>query len=89
MSVYVDSVLPCVPTKNWRYKYSCHLIADTIAELHVFAACLGLKRNWFQDKTIPHYDLTMNKRREAVKLNAISISRNQFIALVKKYRRLK
>jgi hypothetical protein len=88
MSIYVDSILPCLPNKNWKYKYSCHLIADSIAELHAFAACLGLKRSWYQAfKAIPHYDLTINKRREAVKIGAISINRIQFTVLVKKYRR--
>ena len=73
MSAYVDSMLPCMPNTNWRYKYSCHLTADTVAELHSFAACLGLKRIWFQDKRIPHYDLTVSKRREAIKLGAITL----------------
>jgi len=73
MSVYVGPIMPCVPNKNWRYNYSCHLVADTVAELHSFAACLGLKRSWFQDKRIPHYDLTRNKRKQAVKLGAIQI----------------
>jgi hypothetical protein len=31
-----------------------------------------LKREWFQEREkLPHYDLTRNKRREAIKLGAI------------------
>lgn len=30
-----------------------HLTADTLDELHAFAARLGLKRVWFQDKYVP------------------------------------
>jgi len=35
-----------------------HLVADNINELHRFAQSIGLKRKWFQDHRIPHYDLT-------------------------------
>lgn len=86
MSVYVDPIIPCIPNKNWKYHYSCHLVADTIAELHAFAVCLGLKRSWFQDKTIPHYDLTANKRREAMKLGAKEIDTKGFGKLLKEQR---
>lgn len=86
MSVYVDPIMICTPNKNWRYKFSCHLVADTVAELHSFAACLGLKRSWFQNKIIPHYDLTANKRREAVKLEAIEIDKKKFAELFRKQR---
>lgn len=86
MSAYVDSLLPCVTNKNWKYNHCCHLVADSLAELHAFAACLGLKREWFQNKTMPHYDLTRNKRKLAVELNAIEIDRKQFVELLKKQR---
>ena len=86
MSVYVDPSSPTPINKNWKYNYGCHLVADTVAELHAFAACLGLKRSWFQNKTMPHYDLTTNKRREAVKLGAIEISAREFVKLLHKQR---
>lgn len=86
MSVYVDSISPCMPNKNWKYRHCCHLVADTIDELHSFAACIGLKRDWFQNKTIPHYDLTRNKRKLAVKYGAIEIDNKQFVELLKKQR---
>lgn len=86
MSVYVDPIMPCIPNKNWRYHYSCHLVADTVAELYSFAVCLGLKRVWFQDKRIPHYDLTANKCREAMKLGAIEIDTKGFGKLLKRQR---
>lgn len=79
MSVYVDPVMPCIRNKNWRYDYCCHLVGDTTAELHSFAARLGLRRSWFQSKTIPHYDLTVNKRRQAVRLGAVEIDVKSFM----------
>lgn len=82
MGVYVDQLLPCIPNKNWRYSKSCHLIADTLEELHDFAQQLGLRRAWFQNKILPHYDLTGNKRKQALKLGAIEISRNKIKKLI-------
>jgi hypothetical protein len=52
--------------------YWCHLTADTLEELHAFAAKLGMKREWFQDKVDrPHYDLTPGKRLQAIRLGAV------------------
>jgi hypothetical protein len=81
MSVYVDHILSCVPNKNWRWNHSAHLFADTVDELHAFAARIGLKRIWFQDGDyFPHYDLTVNKHTEAVAKGAILLSREKAIA---------
>ena len=79
MSVYVDPMSKCIRSKKWRYDSACHLIGDTAAELHAFAASLGLKRTWFQNSLLPHYDLTRNKRRQAVKLGAIELDVKTFI----------
>lgn len=81
MSVYVDQLF------TWPIEHTapaaralarrtggrwCHLTADTVEELHAFAAKLGLKRAWFQDKEgRPHYDLTPGKRWQALRLGAI------------------
>jgi hypothetical protein len=63
-------------------KGSCHLTADTVAELHEFAARIGMRRSWFQSDTpagkrvLPpvgswHYDLTPAKRAAAVRAGAV------------------
>ena len=37
-----------------------HLVSDqSLTDLHAFAECIGLKRRWFQDKRLPHYDMTV------------------------------
>lgn len=84
MSVYVDTLLPCIQNKNWKYTHSCHLIADTLEELHDFAGQLGLRRAWFQNKILPHYDLTRNKRAQAVRLGAEEISRKQMLKFIER-----
>lgn len=75
MSIYVDKLSPCLPNKKWRWKESCHLIGDSISELHIFAEQIGLKRSWFQGGSVlPHYDLTKQKRKHAINNGAIEIS---------------
>ncbi|HOX22773.1 MAG TPA: DUF4031 domain-containing protein [Elusimicrobiales bacterium] len=69
--VYVDALHPCAPTLRWPFTASCHLYARDLNTLHDFAARLGLKRSWFQGNAkLPHYDLTGNKRAQAVRLGA-------------------
>jgi len=86
MSVYVDEMMTCIRNRNWPYKECCHLIADTRRELHVFAQSIGLKRTWFQNKTMPHYDLTKSKRRLAIRRGAIEIDLQQFATMLRKQR---
>lgn len=42
-----------------------HLAADSIDELHAFAAKIGLRREWFQEKgPLSHYDCTVQWRKD-------------------------
>jgi len=87
MGVYVDSVKPCVLTNYWRWAESCHLIADSVYELHRFAEKLGLKKEWFQEKPSPHYDLTRSKRAKAVELGAIEVNIIELAEIIQRNRR--
>ena len=71
--IYIDPLRPCIPNKNWKWDYSCHLFADSIDELHEFAKKIGMRRSWFQEKRLPHYDLTAKRRQVAVGLGAIEV----------------
>lgn len=79
MSVYVDPLTGYhdsqIATAAKKHGSSwCHLTADTLGELHEFAASIGLKRAWFQNhRLMPHYDLTPGKRAIAVSKGAIEI----------------
>lgn len=75
MSVYVDELLPW-PTRIRCFRDgACHMTADTVAELHAFAARLGLKRTWFQPhRVFGHYDLTRGRREDAVRLGAVEVT---------------
>jgi hypothetical protein len=82
MSVYVDALAD----RGWRLGPSCHLIADTVEELHAFATRLGMKRAWFQPESTPHYDLTEGRRILAMRLGAVELDR---LSLVRKLRELR
>jgi len=81
--VYVDDLVPCVPNARWRYNRSCHLIADTEEELLTFAASIGLRGDWIQSTSIPHFDLNTTKRREAIVHGATPLTRTQFYQMVR------
>lgn len=75
MTVYVDPMMTSLKSARWPYTKACHLFADTLEELHVFAASIGLRRRWFQNREdMPHYDLVGSKRRLAVKKGAEQVS---------------
>lgn len=86
MSVYVDELMSCMQSKKWPYSQACHLVADSIDELHEFAGRLGLMRSWFQRGSLPHYDLTTGMRFKAIRLGAIEIDRKKFVEIMRKYR---
>lgn len=56
-----------------KWKGGGHLFGTDIDELHSFAASIGLKRSWYQNKDFPHYDLTFNKRRLAIEMGATTV----------------
>ena len=62
MTVYVDKYK--LKFKNYLM---CHMTADSIEELHEMANKIGLKKEWFQPLSRPHYDITQSKKKLAIK----------------------
>lgn len=58
----------------------CHLLADSLAELHAFAEQLGLKKDWYRRG---HYDLVPPRRARALELGAIEVDRATAVRLWK------
>lgn len=76
MAVYVDNVRIA-----WRGRHWCHLVADSLDELHQFAHTLGLKRAWFQAQaSLPHYDVTVEVRGIALSRGAVAADRRTLIS---------
>lgn len=82
MAVYVDSLVDY----GWRHGVSCHLIADTMSELRAFASSIGLRPEWFQSKSSPHFDLTADARAFAIINGAIELDRRQFVEKIRELR---
>ena len=84
MAVYVDAAV-----NPFGRMVMCHMLADSLDELHSMADKLGLKRKWFQHtgkKKTPHYDLCKAVRAKAVALGAVEIDRRKAAELMEWWR---
>lgn len=84
MAVYVDEAIWAWAGRRW-----CHLLADDEAELHRFAARLGLHRHSYQGPpktSAPHYDLTGFERDRAVRMGALAVGRETIVGVFRKVR---
>lgn len=82
MSVYVDSAF--IPYRRMKM---CHMLADSLDELHTMAGRIGVARRHFQlDSSAPHYDICKSKRALAVKFGAVEIERRKLVELLHKHR---
>lgn len=90
--VYVGSLFRCLTHPHWPWEWAAHLEADTPRELGAFAMRLRLRRSWRQKPTTrhpwPHYDLTKNKRDEAVRAGAIEETNCETVARWQRWRDL-
>ncbi len=82
MTIYVDQILE-YPNCKLRYKRWCHMATDgDLSELHQMAARLSLHPSWFQTrpgKHLPHYNLTPNKRAQAVRLGVQEVDTMELV----------
>lgn len=86
MSVYVDSLRPCVPNGRFRWTRSAHLFSEDLDELHLMAKRIGLKREWFQNSPgkLPHYDLHPGRWAKAVACGCIALANKEAVAMWRK-----
>lgn len=83
MSVYVDDM-----RAPFGRMIMCHMIADTKAELISMASRIGVNTRWIQksDTCDEHFDISLTKRAEAVRLGAIEITWRQCGAMTARKR---
>jgi len=83
MAVYVDKA-----TFKWRGRLWCHLVADSLVELHDFAKTIGMREEWFQvDVKYPHYDLHQDRREIALQHGAVVVDRRTLIFVARKLKK--
>ncbi|HEU0185119.1 MAG TPA: DUF4031 domain-containing protein [Blastocatellia bacterium] len=81
MAILIDSFYNGArgPVRYWL-RICGHLVSDTsLEELHLFAESLGLQREWFQEKSIPHYDLTGKVYELALEQGATLVSSREIV----------
>ena len=78
MAVYVDDLVDYPGKGRW-----CHMVSDSLDELHSMARRIGLHREWFQDHPRhPHYDLMAFTRALAVQHGAIEVDRKELARIM-------
>lgn len=65
----------------------CHMMADTLEELHDMADKIGMERRWFQNQRVPHYDIRTGLRCLAIRHGAIEMNRKKTVELIRKHGR--
>lgn len=81
MAVYVDNA-----RNAFGRMIMCHMIADTLDELHAMARDIGMKREWFQPGSTPHYDVCLMRRERAVQAGAIEVGRREIVEIIRRLR---
>lgn len=79
MSVYVDDARIPHKGKPWY-----HLMADTEAELHLFARKIRLRREWLHGD---HFDLTEAMRTKAIGAGAKEVTAEEMAEIRRKLRK--
>jgi len=81
LTVYVDK------TRNPLGRMiMCHMMADSLEELHDMADRIGMRRDWFQPKSSPHYDVSLSRRARAIEYGAIEATRRDIVRLIRHYK---
>jgi len=76
--IYVDEAI--WKSANGRKSYA-HMVADSLEELHQFAAKIGVKPHFFhRSKTAPHYDITSDQHAVAIANGAVLVSSREVLA---------
>ena len=79
--VYIDDAI--FYTNNGRVAYA-HMTADSIPELHAFAATINVKRCWWHSGSkYPHYDVNATKRLLAIDQGAKCVSSTKLVEIAR------
>lgn len=84
MAVYVDS------SKHRHGRMiMCHMIADSLDELHQMAARIGVARRHFQcppKARNPHYDICKANRAKAIEYGALEVTSRKIVEVGRRLR---
>ncbi len=81
--IYVDNAF--LPFGRMKM---CHMVCDGhLQELHDMAQAIGMKREWFQDGSTPHYDVSMTRRKDAVERGATEVTTRKLVIIIREWRK--
>lgn len=81
MAVYVDNA-----RNPFRGFLMCHMLGDTLDELHAMAAAIGMPRRAYQPSSFPHYDVPQDRRELAVARGAVEVDRRGIVRVMRRLR---
>jgi hypothetical protein len=67
----------------------CHMVADTLEELHRVAAIIGVAKKHYQGylrARLPHYDICKSKRAAAIEEGAIEVNSRKIVEIGRRLR---
>jgi hypothetical protein len=76
--VYIDDA-----NIQYRRMQMSHMIADTLEELHDMADKIGVRRQWFQSGSRPHYDICKSKKGIALTFGAVQVTSRQLVRIIR------
>ncbi len=89
MTVYVDESKHEVFHGRRRY-VMCHMLADSLGELHSMADTIGVSRRYFQHakrwNQHPHYDICKAKRQLAIINGAVEVTCREMVRVRQRIR---
>lgn len=82
MTAYVDDMM-----RPYHGMIMCHMIADTLEELHAMADRVGVAREHFQNKQAgPHYDIAKSRRLLAIDAGAVEVTLRECACMMARWR---
>lgn len=87
MAVYLDPMVDYGVRHRHAGPSWCHMIADTIDELHCMAGLIGVLSYFQEQASFPHYDIgTERVRKLAIFHGAIECDRRTFVKHMRRIR---
>jgi hypothetical protein len=81
MAVYVDRA-----RNKFGRMIMSHMVADSTIELWKMADAIGMRREWFQRGSFPHYDVSVARRTKALALGAVEVDRRELAQFMRRKR---
>lgn len=90
MAVYLDAMKNHGKRIGRAGPWWCHMLADSVTELHEMADRIGMKRSWFQTEPMPHYDIgSWPLRAKALTAGATEVTGRKVVEVLRSHREAK